>query len=142
MQTPLRLAFLGFRHGHIMGLYEAARAHRDVQVVAAAEDHAETIESLRREGKVELTHANWREVIERVPCHAVAVGDYFARRGEIISAALLAGKHVISDKPICTRVDEIDEIERLSREKSLLVSALFDLRDSGAFLTARRLILE
>src|SRR6185295_3483326 len=125
---------IGSRHGHIMGLDHAARAHPAVQVVAAEEDHAETIGTLKREGKVALTHTDWREVLDRVPCDVIAVGDYFARRGEIIIAALEAGKHVISDKPICTRLDELDEIERLSREKSRIVSALFDLRDSGAFI--------
>src|SRR3954470_20406386 len=128
--SRLRLAFLGFRHGHIMGLYHAARAHADVDVVAAAEDHPETIDALRGEGKVELTHADWRQVIERVPCDAIAVGDYFARRGEIIIAALKAKKHVISDKPICTRLEELDQIARLAGENRRVVSAQLDLRDS------------
>jgi predicted dehydrogenase len=106
----LKLAFLGFRHGHVMGIYSAARTHPQVKIVAAAEDHPETAATLKREGKVELTHSDWREVIERVPCDAIVVGDYFARRGEIIIAALKAGKHVLSDKPICTRLDQLDEI--------------------------------
>jgi predicted dehydrogenase len=140
--TNVKLAFLGFRHNHVMGLYQSAKAHPDVQVVAAAEDHGETIEQLSREGKVQLTHRDWREVIERVPCDAVAVGDYFARRGEIIVAALEAGKQVISDKPICTRLEELDRIEQLAKKSHRVVSAQLDLRDSGAFITARRLIRE
>jgi predicted dehydrogenase len=136
----VKLAFLGFRHGHVMGIYAAARTHPQVKIVAAAEDHPETAAMLKREGKVELTHSDWPEVLERVPCDAVVVGDYFARRGEIIIAALKAGKHVLSDKPICTRLDQLDEIERLAREKSRVVSAQLDLRDSGAFITARKLI--
>src|SRR5438067_1395259 len=139
---PLRIAFLGFRHGHVMSIHHAARSHPDIEVVAAAEEHAETIEQLSREGKVQLTHRDWREAIERVPCDAVAVGDYFARRGEIIIAALAARKHVISDKPICTRLEELDRIEQLAKENRRVVSAQLDLRDSGAFITARRLIRE
>src|SRR5205807_663222 len=136
----LRIAFIGFRHGHVMGLYHSARSDSNVEVVAAAEDDAQTIDALKHEGKIQLTHTDWRNLIERVPCDAVAVGDYFARRGEIIIAALEAGKHVIADKPICTRLDELDRIERLAQEKSVVVSALLDLRDSGAFLAGRRLI--
>ena len=136
------LAFIGFRHNHVIGLYNAARAHSEVEVVAAAEDDAGTVERLKREVKVKLTHSDWRDVIEKTNCDAIAVGDYFSRRGQIIIAALKAKKHVISDKPICTKLDEIDEIERLAREHSLVVSAQLDLRDSGAFLTARRLIRE
>jgi predicted dehydrogenase len=133
----LRIAFIGFRHNHVMGLYHAANVHPDFDLVAASEDHPETIEALSRDEKVSLTHTNWRDVIDHVPCDAIAVGDYFAKRGEIIIAALEAGKHVISDKPICTRLDQLEE---LAREKQRVVSAQLDLRDSGAFITARRLI--
>jgi predicted dehydrogenase len=136
----LKLAFVGFRHNHIMGMYHAARASGDIEVVAASEDYPETIDALKREGKVSLTHTNWREVIESVACDAIAVGDYFAKRGEIIIATLKAGKHVISDKPICTRLDELEQIERLSSENRRQVSAQLDLRDGGAFIVARRLI--
>src|SRR5947209_6558224 len=64
IQSKLKLAFIGFRHGHVMGLYHAARAHPHVDIVAAAEDHVETIDALKREGKVELTHSDWHELIE------------------------------------------------------------------------------
>src|SRR3954465_6170244 len=102
----MRLAFVGFRHGHIMGLYHAARAHPEVEVVAAIEDNRQTRETLLREGKVQLTNGVFTEILQQVPCDTVAIGDYFARRGEIAIAALEAGKHVIADKPICTRLDE------------------------------------
>ena len=105
MVNPMRIAFIGFRHGHIMGLYESAQKSPAVRVVAAAEDHAETIESLRRDGKVQLTHNDWQKVIAETDCDAIAVGDYFGRRGQIIISALKANKHVIADKPICTSTD-------------------------------------
>jgi predicted dehydrogenase len=138
----LKLAFAGFRHNHVMALYSSARANSEVEIVAAAEDDAGTVERLNREGNVKLTHSDWRDVVENTNCDAIAVGDYFARRGQIIIAALKAKKHVISDKPICTRVDELEEIERLACESRRVVSAQLDLRDGGAFLTVRRLILE
>ena len=138
----LKLAFAGFRHGHVMGLYNGAKTHPDVQVVAACEEDQPTVESLRSAGKVELTHTNFREMLAQTDCEAIAIGDYFAKRGSLIIAAMEAGKHVISDKPICTRLDELDQIARLTREKRLKLGCLLDLRDSGVFRTARRLIRE
>jgi predicted dehydrogenase len=136
----LKLAFAGFRHGHVMGLYTGAISHPDVRVVAACEEDPSTVEDLKSAGKVEITHSNFREMLQRVDCDAIAVGDYFAKRGSLIIAALQAGKHVIADKPICTSLDELDQIARLTREKNLKLGCLLDLRDSGVFLTARRLI--
>ena len=76
--SRLRLAFLGFRHGHVMGLYKAARQHPRVEVVAACEEDAATAQSLA--GNVEITHASFDELYASADFDAVAVGDYFGRR--------------------------------------------------------------
>ena len=39
----------------------------------------------------------------------VAIGAFFAARGAIAIDALGRGKHVIADKPPCTRIDELEE---------------------------------
>lgn len=137
----MKLAFIGFRHGHVMGLYRAAIERADVDVVAVVEDHAETVSKLS--STVLFTHTDpddWKRVIHETHCDAIAVGDYFARRGEIVIAALEAGKHVIADKPICTRLDELEKIDRLSRGNGLSIGCLLDLRDTGALRAMRRII--
>jgi predicted dehydrogenase len=136
----MKLAFLGFRHGHVMGLYQSALEHPDVEVVAAVEEDPATVATLRAAGKVELTHERIAEVLASVPCDAVAIGDVYARRGAIAIAALEAGKHVIADKPLCTRLDELDRIAELSRANQRVVHCLFDLRDTGPYRTMCRLI--
>ena len=136
--SKLRLAFLGFRHGHIMGLYKSARQHPRVEVVAACEEDAEAAQALRAANEVELTHKTFDEVFEKVQFDAVAVGDFFGRRGSVIIRALEAGKHVIADKPICTRFVEFESIAYLVRENNLRVGCLLDLRDHGPFLAMRR----
>ena len=79
-------------------------------------------------------------MLAEIDCDAVAVGDYYGRRGEIILAALAAGKHVIADKPICTRQSEREQIAELARSRNLRVGCQLDLRDSGHMHAARRLI--
>src|SRR3954463_13975753 len=93
----LRLAFFGFRHGHVMGLYNAARQHPRVQVAAACEEHGETAASLCAAGTVQLTHDSFEAVYRSTDFDAVAVGDYFGRRGPLIVEALRRDKHVIAD---------------------------------------------
>ena len=136
----LRMAFLGFRHGHVMGLYNAARQHPRVQVVAACEEDEATAASLRAARHVVLTHRSFDELYKAVDFDAAAVSDYFGRRGEIIIRALESGKHVIADKPICTRLSELDRIVQLAAEKRRAIGCLLDLRDHGNFITMRRRI--
>lgn len=138
----MRLAFMGFRHGHIMGLYNAANEHPRVKVVAACEEDPDTIQSVRSAGKVQLTHVNYDKMLAEVECDAIAVGDYFAKRGPVIIRALQSGKHVIADKPICTSLADLSRIEELTKQNKRVVGCLLDLRESGAFRTMRRMIAE
>ena len=136
----VRMAFAGFRHGHIMGLYALAREWDEIEVVGACEEHEETRRSLAAEGKVEFTHPTIEAMLDSVECDAVAVGDYYGRRGAIEIAAMERGRHVIADKPLCTSLEELDRIEALSREKGLKVGLMLDMRNSPRILGAREVI--
>jgi predicted dehydrogenase len=138
----MRLAFVGFRHGHAMGLYTAAAGHAGMQIVAACEEDAQTAQALQEGGKVRVTHQNYIDMLDKVPCDAVGVGDYFEKRGRIVLEALKRGKHVIADKPICTRRSELEEIAAIAAARRLRVGCLLDLRGGGAVRTVRRLIRE
>src|SRR5438552_3949733 len=128
LTTMLRVAFIGFRHGHIFGLYDFLKNSADFAVVAACEEHAPT-----REKVAGLTHTRYETMLDEVDCDIVAVGDYYGIRGRRIIEALKRGKHVVSDKPICTSLAEWKEIERLARKKKVQVSCQLDSRGLGPF---------
>ena len=136
----LRLAFVGFRHGHIFDLYRRAQAMPEIEVVAACEEDGATRSTLVQEGAVTITHADYSRMLAEVACDAVAVGDYYAIRGQRVLDALSVGKHAVSDKPLCTRLDELDQIEQLSSERGLSVVCMLDMRDGPLAITARALI--
>jgi predicted dehydrogenase len=136
----VRLAFVGFRHGHIFDLYRRASETDAFQIVAACEEDQAAREQVSAQGAVEITHTDFEDMLSTVPCDAIAVGDYYAKRGSLATQALRRGLHVISDKPLCTRLDELDEISRLSAEKGLVVDCMLDMRDSAPFIGVRDLI--
>ena len=137
---PLKLAFAGFRHGHIRSLYELAGQSAAVEVVAAAEDDPATRQDLA--DKVQFTHQDCEQMLAEVACDAVAIGEYYARRGRLAIAALAGGRHVISDKPLCTSLAELDQIETLSRTRGLKVGCMLTMRDSAPALGLRALVQE
>jgi predicted dehydrogenase len=137
----MNIAFAGFRHGHIFGLYHRAEAMEGVNIIGAWEqdDAARTAaQSTVSEPFFETYDALLAD--ERVD--AVAVGDYYGARGALIIKALRAGKHVIADKPLCTSLEELYEIHRLASEKKLRVDCMLDLRYDGAIRTAKKLIAD
>lgn len=137
---PVRLAFAGFRHGHILSLYRRAQGMKAFQVVAACEEDSAAREQVASEGRVAITHTDYAEMLATVECDVIAIGDYYARRGRLAIDALQAGRHVIADKPLCTSLSELDAIERLAGEQDLKVGCMLDLRDAAPFIGARDLI--
>ena len=137
----VRVAFIGFRHGHINSLYELLRAREDVEIVAACEEDAAARAACAEKG-VAITHDSYAAMLADVDCDVVACGDYYGIRGERLIAAMEAGRHVVADKPVCTRLDELDRIEALSNEKSLCVSCMLDLGLAPQFQTLRRVLSE
>ncbi len=137
---PLKLAFAGFRHGHILSLYELASRSAAIEVVAAAEDDVATRQALA--GRVRFTHEACEQMLAEVECEAVAIGDYYARRGSLAIAALKGGRHVISDKPLCTSLADLDQIEALARAGGLKVGCMLTMRDSAWALGLRALVRE
>lgn len=136
----IRLAFVGFRHGHIFDLYNRASESAEINVVSACECDQNTREQITAQGTANITHDSFEDMLETVDCDAIAIGDFYARRGSLIIQALAHSKHVICDKPLCTSLDEIDEIEKLSTEKNLKVDCMLDMRDSAPFISVRKLI--
>lgn len=136
----LRFGFVGFRHGHIYSLVKEVEASHKTDLVAACEEHVDTRAEATAKGVV-LTHNSAEDLIAHADCDVIGIGDYYTRRGSLVIAALKAGKHAITDKPLCTSLDELDEIARLAKEKKLSVGCMFTMRGSRQMHGLRQLIL-
>jgi predicted dehydrogenase len=126
----LKFAIAGLRHGHITLLHEKVKKNFACQLVAVCEEDINAQKNARENWKIEVSHDSFKKMMEEVDFDVLAVGDYYSKRGSLIIAALKAGKHVISDKPICTSLLELDEISRLSKSKNLKIGCMLDLREN------------
>lgn len=136
----IRVAFMGFRHGHIGDVYTRINKRNDAEIVAACEEDEPTRRTLKAEGAFKITHASFEAMLAETPADVIAVGDYYGKRGRILIQALEHGCHVISDKPICTSLKELDQIEKLAGAKRRVVGCQLDQRDSAATTAARKAI--
>ena len=132
-----RFAFAGFRHAHILDLHAGVSERGDAQVVACCEEDAATRANL----SVTVTHTAFTKMLGEVDCDVIAIGDYYSRRGTLAIAALEAGRHVLSDKPLCTSLEEQTAIEQLAKERGLLVGLQLDCRDHASFRTLREIVV-
>jgi predicted dehydrogenase len=137
---PLKIAIMGLRHGHIQEVINALKNRKDAVLAAICEEDAETRKRLLADRPTDMIFDSYAKMLDTVECDVVGVGDYYGKRGSIIVEALKRGKHVIGDKPICTRLSELAEIESLARAKRLRVGCQLSLRDTGLFLALRDIV--
>lgn len=136
----MNIAFAGFRHNHIINLYKDAQSNEKINIVACFEEDDEA-RRIAQENLGAIFNANtYEDILNDESINAVAIGDYYGKRGEMIIDALTHGKHVICDKPLCTDISELDKIEKLSDEKNLVVACMLDLRYLPQAIKAGELI--
>lgn len=133
----MNIAFAGFRHCHILGLYDSCKNNENVNIIGAVEENED--EKNKIDG-VEFNYNTYEELLNDEKVEAVAIGDYYGKRGKMIIEALKKNKHVICDKPICTDLTELDEIEALSKANNLKVCCMLDLRYMPQIETVIQLI--
>ncbi len=135
----MKIAFAGFRHGHIFVLYEMAKNHDNFEIVGAFEENDDARKTAEKNG-VTFNYSTYRSLLDDKSVEVVAIGSAYGDRGQMAIEALKSGKHVICDKPLCTSLEELDEIEKLSKEKGLTVSCMFTMRFDKKIVSVKKLI--
>ena len=80
------------------------------------------------------------ELISTPEIELVVVNTPDATHYEFTKKALLAGKHVVVEKPFVFKVEEGEELIRLAAEKSALLSVFQSRRWDGDFLTVQKIL--
>ncbi|MBE6542285.1 MAG: Gfo/Idh/MocA family oxidoreductase [Ruminococcaceae bacterium] len=137
----MKILFYGFGHGHIYSLYQKAAADPEIEIAACIEEDDEMATGAEEALGIKILRGGYDEWLA-TDIDAVAIGKAFTLRGEAAIKALRAGKHVIADKPLCTKLSEIDEIEKLSSQNGLQVACMLDLRYQPQALRATELMRE
>ena len=135
----LKILFNGFRHSHIYALYQNVLQCADFEIAgclenntAARQEAQEKLGALFSEQSYEAWLASDIDV--------VAIGGAYGERGDAVIKALRAGKHVIADKPICTDLKQLEQIEKLCTENGKKLICMLDLRYLSQSLAAEKLL--
>ena len=135
----MNIAFAGLRHNHIYVLFDEAKSDTNFKVIGAFEEDTEA-KNLATEKGLICNYNSFEELLEDENVDIVALGGCYADRGQMAIKALEKGKHIIADKPLCTYLEELHEIEKLSSENDLLVSCMFTLRFNKKINALKKLV--
>ena len=135
----MNIVFVGYRHGHTASIYQDAMRNPEINVLGGWEPTEVGREMAAGTG-LEFNYPTLESVLEDPNVDAISLGGVYGERGAHAIAALKAGKHVYGDKPICTTMEELEEIERLAKEKNLKVGCYLSMRFSNGMKTIREMI--
>ena len=135
----MRVAFAGLRHGHIYTLYEMMKEHEAFEVLGAFEEDGQARSVAEGKG-LSCHYESLEELLSDEKVDVVALGGCYGDHGPVTIKALMAGKHVIADKPLCTSLEELDEIERLAKENNKVVSCMYAMRFESRINAVKNLV--
>ena len=110
---------LGKRHARVFGEIEGAR-------LVAVADH--TLERARAAAGGAGAFTSLEELLGSVECDAVAVATPDHQHRDPVSAALLAGKHVLVEKPLATSVADARAMIELAHVRGLTLQVNYSQR--------------
>lgn len=93
----------------------------DTKLVIACDCSETRLRIVRDRYPLVTTTAEWREVLENRWVDAVVLATPASAHYEVAKAALLAGKHVLAEKPLTTEVAHAEELTQLAAERGLVL---------------------
>src|ERR1700681_1159752 len=107
---------------------EAVRRVESVEAAAIAGRNAEAARRLGEAFSVPTIAADYRDILRDLSIDAVHICTPNAQHFPMAKDALLAGKHVLCEKPLATSVGEGEELVSLAKQKGLRNCVCHNLR--------------
>jgi predicted dehydrogenase len=139
-EGPVRVGVMGA--GKISGIYlQNAGVFHDLEVVACADIVVERAEEQAREYGVPRAYSP-EELLADSEVEVVLNLTVPAVHAEVSLAALQAGKHVYTEKPLAVELEDGQKMLDVAEEKGLLIGCAPDTFLGGGLQTCRRLLDE
>ena len=109
---------------HIPELY----SRKDSRIVAFADKETKKLKLLAKQYKIDKIYTDYRDLVKRPDIDAVVVATPLNNHYIITRQALLAGKHVLCEKPFTECSKEGNELTLLAKQKKKILAVNFNLR--------------
>lgn len=113
----------------------------DVELVVVAEQRDERLQHLRRSYPTVRLFADYRKLLE-CDIDAVVIATPIQTHFELAREALLAGKHILVEKPLATNVADAAELVRLAAAEDRILMVGHTFLYNPAVRELRRLVQE
>ena len=128
-RTPVRVGIVGCGNvmdGAYMPVLERLQHKGDVHIVGASHTSRERCEVILDKWSIAKYFNRYQDLCRSPEVDLVLVLTSMKQHAEIVRASLLAGKHVLVEKPLATSLEEAEDLVALARKSAgYLLSAPF-----------------
>jgi predicted dehydrogenase len=136
----IKFAILSFEHVHAPGYAHCLEQLAEAQFVAFADDNAARRKQVQKQYPRVRAYTSWKQLLKREECQAVIITSANVRHAEMAIAAAAAGKHILCDKPLATRIADAEEMIAAAKKHGVKLMTAFPVRYSGAIKRAKQII--
>ena len=116
------------------------QASRHVKLVQACDQDESRAAQFARDYGAEKYSTDWHEVLADPRIQAVSVATPDFAHAEVILAAIEAGKHVLTEKPLATGIEECEQILEARKRKGVKLMVDFHNRWNLPFVNIHQML--
>lgn len=117
-------------------------ALKGCQIIAVADHHLNRVKKVAEKYGIPRTYTNHTDLLKDDDIDAVVIVTYRLDTPPVVRDALLAGKHVLSEKPMAYAVKEAQDLHSLAQEKGLLYGIGYMKRNDESVRAVRKIVHE
>lgn len=134
-----KLVILGTNHSHYKSIIKAALARNDIEFTVVAQEGSPDVSALANEYGVKC-YSDYRECLsqEQPDIAGIAMPNGF--RGDWVRRCAQRNIAVISDKPICTELNQLEEIKTAHDASNAPISMMLTCRCAPQYVAVRDVV--
>ena len=114
----------------------------DAKLVAVCDIIPEKAEKLKTEYEAEYAYTDYREMLARDDIHIVSIATPSGMHADMGIDAALAGKHILTEKPIDINLEKIDRLIQTCDRQKVKLACIFQRRTSNLWKLVKRTVDE
>ncbi|MEM2414304.1 MAG: Gfo/Idh/MocA family oxidoreductase [Thermoproteota archaeon] len=136
----VRFAMLSFAHIHAWSYAAVLKKLPNVSLEAIYDDSKERLSRAGDTYNVRKLYDDYTALLEKEDIDAVIISSENSKHYELMIACIEAGKHVLVEKPITTRLEDADDAISRARRKGVKLQTAFVMRYHDTTVKAREIL--
>lgn len=136
----IKIGMLSFAHGHAKGYFQALIKRNDVEIVGISDDNRGRVSEIVEKHSI-MYFKDYHDLL-KTDADLIIINSENVRHAEHTIAAAEAGKHVMCEKPLGTKMGEMQEMIEACKKNNVQLMTAFANRYIPTIVETKKVIDE